>query len=50
MSDLNQESIEDYRKFLLRNTNDERYATMNQLDLIIELGAYRKDRNSKGRQ
>lgn len=50
MSDLNHESIEDYRKLLLKNTNDERYANMSQLDLMIDLGAYRKDRSSKDKQ
>ncbi|MFO3720489.1 RNA-binding domain-containing protein [Staphylococcus felis] len=50
MTDLNQESIEDYRKLLLKNTNDERYASMSQMDLMIDLGAYRKDRNSKDKQ
>ncbi|HCU8965356.1 TPA: putative DNA binding domain-containing protein [Staphylococcus aureus] len=50
MSDLNHESIENYRKLLLKNTNDERYANMSQLDLMIDLGAYRKDRSSKDKQ
>ncbi|EHJ07409.1 RNA-binding domain-containing protein [Staphylococcus simiae] len=50
ISDLNQESIEEYRKLLLKSTNDERYAHMSHLDLLIDLGAYRRDRSSRNKQ
>ena len=41
MSDLNHESIENYRKLLLKILMM-RDMNMSQLDLMIDLGAYRK--------
>lgn len=49
ISDLNNDDLEIYRKNLYKQTNNEKYLNMKLEDLLIEIGALRKDRQGEGK-
>lgn len=48
LDDLNNETIEDYRKLLNENTNEQKYIEMDQFQLLCSIGVFRKDRQVNG--
>ncbi len=49
IDDLNTEDLEIYKKTLYHQTGSEKYLSMTYEDLLIEIGAMRKDRQGDGR-
>lgn len=48
LSDLDEESLKTYRNLLYKQTNNEKYQSMDYIDMLIEVGAMRKDRQGDG--
>lgn len=49
IGDLNIEDLENYKNALYRQTENEKYLTMKYEDLLMEIGAMRKDRQGDGK-
>ncbi|WP_225743332.1 RNA-binding domain-containing protein [Marinilactibacillus sp. Marseille-P9653] len=50
ITDLNSSSVESYRRMLIGQDENSKYHQMSQEDILIEIGAYKKDRtSSKGK-
>ncbi|CAM3164880.1 RNA-binding domain-containing protein [Streptobacillus felis] len=49
ISDLNIDDIDVYKKELYKKTGNEKYLNIDNIDLLIEIGAMRKDRQGDGK-
>lgn len=48
LTDLNENDLELYRESLLEQTNNTKYSTITHRDMLIEIGALKKDRQGDG--
>lgn len=48
MADINLPDVIHYRDILVANTNDEKYLSMSPTELLINLGAFKRDRQDNG--